>query len=229
MLTQLTKYLVQQEMKILGLAALGFVAYIVLNVLYQWGSHWIESGAVVLLVIVTAIYVERTGRIATHTEKQVEEMTRQRVHSMMPILVVECNNSHTKKKGACGIEIPMQNIGLGPAMDIAITIAESQSAEILAFWESGAGNISLDTIRNIPELAAGDNTGNRDNWIEWYIAENQKFVIVAECSDVYGNSIGACREFVVSDDETTGNIFIKTISTVSAKHIVYRIRRFSEI
>lgn len=218
------------------LLAVGLVVFRLLD--FFTTAEAVNIFLVAALVLVTALYAKESEKSRKATEEQAkatremaEEMKEQRQSAVIPILVAECFPKTVKADGEhelLGVSVILRNIGLGPALDIGISLVEAPPQQIEYAWKEGktAGISSFRTQFNLSELASGEDTaGNPKDIPDLHLIKNMKFTIVTECIDGYRNVIGAYRDFRVLEGER-GKLLIEVTRTVSAQKGGHRIRSY---
>lgn len=194
---------------IIVVAVGGFVGH------YVGLEQGFQAGLTAALVLVTATYVYLTSEIVRETKEQ-------RQSAFMPILIAQCSSRMPDT-----LEVALQNIGPGPALDIGLTVIDGLPNQVENAWKQGktAGMGSILASFSLPELASGWDTGGNPKQLSLTLTEAQKFLIVIECGDVNKNTIGSYRGFRVLKVEQ-GKWKIEATQTVSPQRIKYRTRSY---
>jgi len=205
------------------------LAYWVVSVHYgiEFNSEfWVQVILTFGLVLVAAMSVRETRNIRELTAKQLEEMREDKQNTFKPVLLVKCHPIRVQSDTR--LTMTLENIGPGPALDIGFAIIEGLPQQLEIAWEIGetSGITILGIIEPLESAPAGkENSISIPKSIPFTFAVEREFLIVAECDDIYGNTIGSYRRFRLLKSEQ-GEWLPEPTRTVTGRKINHRVSSY---
>jgi len=152
-------------------------------------SGAVQAIATVVLVIVTFAYVLLTAKQAKASVGMTEEMREQRFDALRPVVLPRIDVKSINGSPFCE-ELLLENIGVGPALDVQCNFTHPNLTQEGGRWAIGAGR-TVKWMENLRREPAG--VGERDRH------ENDTAQISVSYRDVYGRrfssgSVLVCKE-----------------------------------
>ncbi len=165
-------------------------------------TDWIQAISTAILVIVTAIYAWRTHVISTATEKQEEEVRKQRYSESLPLLVPNIPPILRSEKlpyesisSGNGVRVKWCNVGKGVAINSRFSFWTAPTSPNRAwFFPSGESvTVEVGGKREIDYSNMLNDAQLRD------IPKEYHPHLLAEYRDIYEREISTIQEFRIEE------------------------------
>jgi hypothetical protein len=158
-------------------------------------AEWVQIILTIGLLTVTAVYAASTEKQAQANIKMAEEMREQRYDLARPVIdiqfeetaeaLISAGISVSSDNYSSGLLCKLQNIGVGPAVDVHSNIQ----------WQSKSIPIDIGTI------AVNDSTKKAENFT--VIKDNDSLIVKIYYQDIYGRNFESSRKVLTGQTESS--------------------------